>query len=138
MELRQFLVNVSSYGVLYVVGYKISPVVCLLAPIVLSLQFKDVLFVRGGSCTAPSPPLMRLCWSVGAFACPAEQAAAAEVWVPVPVDFEKDVFSKGALQRLLVLDGLQDPGNLVSFGCLWAWPTPLQCPVVQDSYTVCT
>ena len=43
---------------------------------------------------------------------PVEQAAAAEVELPVPADYGQ-LFSSGALRRLLVLDGLQDPGNLV-------------------------
>ena len=44
--------------------------------------------------------------------CPAEQAAAAEVSLPAPADFMQ-AFAAGELQRLLVLEGLQDPGNMV-------------------------
>ena len=43
---------------------------------------------------------------------PAEQAAAVELEMPSPTDFVT-AFTKGQLQRLLVLDGLQDPGNMV-------------------------
>lgn len=39
--------------------------------------------------------------------------AVAEVELPRPVDFAES-FQKGSLRRLLVVDGVQDPGNLVS------------------------
>lgn len=44
--------------------------------------------------------------------CSAEQAVAAEVSLPNSVDLAR-CFNGTALHRLLVLDGLQDPGNLV-------------------------
>lgn len=44
--------------------------------------------------------------------CSAEQAVAAEVTLPDSRDLRVH-FQQARLRRLLVLDGLQDPGNLV-------------------------
>lgn len=47
----------------------------------------------------------------------------AEVELPKPVDFSES-FPGGSLRRLLVVDGVQDPGNLVCTAALVPLPLP--------------